>query len=395
MQSNKQHKYPDVEALRAAFPVTEHCAYLNHAATAPLSRPVHAAMSEFISDRRVMLGRAQRYENISDDLRAVLAWLINAAPEEIGFVQNTAYGLNIIANALPLRPGDNVIFCDMEFPANVYPWMNLQPQGIEARCISNDGGGLTVEALDQHADPRTRVVAASSVEFLTGFKNDLAALGAWCREHGAYFVVDGIQSLGAAPLDVRACQIDFLACGGPKWLMGPLGQGFIYCRDELLEELAPPFAGSMSMVGWEDWRDYNFTFLPGTRRFELGTENLVGQVGLLAAVRFLMKAGIPAIERWTLHLTDLLIEDLQQRGYAIASNLVPQHRSAIVSFSVPDDATEGGAGTDTGAETAFQKLADARVVVSKREQYIRVSPHCYNTEEEIARVSQVLGDVVV
>lgn len=389
IQSNRRHKYPDVEALRAAFPVTGHCAYLNHAATAPLPAPVRAAMSEFVSDRGVIYGYEQKYKSVSDDLRAVLAWLINAAPEEIGFVQNTGSGLNIIANALPLHPGDNVIFCDIEFPANVYPWMNLQRRGVEARCIPNDSGGLTVETLERHADPRTRVVAVSSVEFLTGFKNNLVALGAWCREHGAYFVVDGIQSLGAAPLDVCACQIDFLACGGPKWLMGPLGQGFIYCRNELLEELVPPFAGSMSMVGWKDWRDYNFTFLPGARRFELGTENLIGQVGLLAAVRFLMEAGIPAIERWTLHLTNLLIDDLQQRGYNIASNLAPQCRSAIVSFSVP------GNGATNGVDEAFRKLADAQVIVSKREQYIRVSPHCYNTEVEIARVGQVLGDVVV
>jgi cysteine desulfurase/selenocysteine lyase len=376
----------DVEALRAAFPVTEHCAYLNHAAVAPLSDPVRAAMSKCIADQGVIFNRQSRYEHIADDLRAVLAWLINGTPEEIALVQNTSAGINIIANALPLEPGDTVLFCDMEFPSNVYPWMNLQQRGtgIEARCISHDGGGLTVEALEKYADEHTRVVAVSSVEFLTGFKNDLEALGAWCREHGACFVVDGIQSLGAASLDVQACQIDFLSCGGPKWLMGPEGQGFIYCRQELLDELTPPAAGCLSVVGWEDWRDYDLTFLPDARRFELGTPNLVGRVGLLAAVRFLMEIGISAIERWTLHLNDLLIEDLQRRGYEIASNLEPKRRSAIVSFSVPGDVDE-----------AFQKLTDAKIVVSKREQYIRVSPHCYNTEEEIARVGDVLGDVTL
>jgi cysteine desulfurase/selenocysteine lyase len=381
MPSSGPTRYPDVDALRAAFPVTRHCTYLNHAAVAPLSDPVRAAMSEYVADGSVILGREHRYEHLSNDLRAVLAWLVNAAPEEIAFVQNTGEGINIIANALPLQEGDNVIFCDMEFPANVYPWMNLQRKGVEARCIPNDGGGLTVEALERYADPRTRVVAASSVEFLTGFKNDLQALGAWCREHGATFVVDAIQSLGAAPLDVQACHVDFLACGGPKWLMGPQGLGFIYCRHELLDGLSPPFAGSLSVAGWEDWRDYNLTFLPDARRFEIGTENQVGQVGLLAAVRFLMDAGIQAIERWTLHITDLLIEDLQCRGYTIASDLERKRRSAIVSFNIPGD-----------VDAAFRKLADAKVVVSKREQYIRISPHCYNTEEDIARVGEVLGN---
>ncbi|MBN1977500.1 MAG: aminotransferase class V-fold PLP-dependent enzyme [Anaerolineae bacterium] len=381
VQSRGPSRYPEVDALRAAFPVTKHCTYLNHAAIAPLSGPVRAAMSKFVADSGVIFGRESRYEHISNDLRAVLAWLINAAPEEIAFVQNTGSGINIIANALPLQDGDNVIFCDIEFPSNVYPWMNLRRKGVEARCVPNDGGGLTIDALERYADARTRVVAASSVEFLTGFKNDLQELGIWCREHGAYFVVDAIQSLGAAPLDVQACQIDFLACGGPKWLMGPLGLGFIYCRHELLDDLAPPFAGSLSVVGWEDWRDYNFTFLPDARRFEIGTENLIGQVGLLAAVRFLMEAGIQAIERWTLHLTDLLIEDLQRRGYHIASNLEQKRRSAIVSFDVPGD-----------VDKAFKKLTGAKVVVSKRERHIRVSPHCYNTEAEIARVGDILGN---
>jgi cysteine desulfurase/selenocysteine lyase len=380
-QGSYQSRYPDVEALRAAFPATKHCTYLNHASVAPLPDPVRAAMSKFIADRGVLFDRERRYEHISDDLRAVLAWLINGTPQEIAFVQNTSEGLNIIAKALPLQPGDNVLFCDMEFPSNVYPWMNLRRHGIEARCIPHDGGGLTVEALEVHADERTRVVAVSSVEFLTGFKNDLQALGAWCREHGAYFVVDGIQSLGVASLDVQACQIDFLSCGGPTWLMGPPGQGFVYCRQELLDELLPPFAGCLSVVDRDRPHTYDLTFRTGACRFELGCANTVGQVGLLAAARFLMEIGIPTIERWTLHLTDLLIEEIRRRGFAIASNVQPKRRSAIVAFSVPGNVDE-----------AFRLLADAKVVVSKHERTIRVSPHCYNTEEEITQVCEVLGE---
>ncbi|HEY73483.1 MAG: hypothetical protein B6I35_00560 [Anaerolineaceae bacterium 4572_32.2] len=380
--NNTQPRYHNVEALRAAFPVTKHCTYLNHAAVAPLPNPVRAAMSKFITDRGAMFGRERRYETISDDLRGVLAWLINGTPEEIALVQNTSEGLNIVANGLPLQAGDNVIFCDMEFPSNVYPWMNLQRKGVKTRCIPHDGGGLTVEALERHADEHTRVVTVSAVQFLTGFKSDLPALGTWCQEHEAYFVVDGIQALGVAPVDVQACQIDFLSCGGPKWLMGPKGQGFIYCREELLDEILTPFAGCVSVAGWENWRDYNLTFLPDARRFELGSANTIGQIGLLAAVRFLMEVGIPSIEQWTLQLTDLLIAILKQHNYAIASNLNPKRRAAIVSFSAPGD-----------VDKVFQKLTDAKVVVSRREQYIRISPHCYNTEEEIVRVGKVLGDV--
>jgi selenocysteine lyase/cysteine desulfurase len=163
--------------------------------------------------------------------------------------------------------------------------------------------------------------------------------------------------------------------------MGPAGQGFIYCRRELIDRLQPTFAGCVSVAGWEKWRDYDLTFLPGASRFELGCANFVGQVGLLAAARLLLNVGIETIERWLLHLTDLLIDDLQQHGYEIASNLTPQHRSAIVSFSVPGS-----------PDSAHEQLTAAGIVTSRREHFIRVSPHCYNTEDEVLRVGEVLGN---
>ncbi len=371
--------YVDVSSLRDLFPVTQQCAYLNHAAIGTLSDPVRRAITSYLAHRATS-GEPGPYEHLSDELRGALGRLINASPEEIAFVQNTSEGLNIIANGLPLRPGDNAVFCDMEFPSNVYPWMNLQRRGVETRCIPHEGGGLTVESLETHADDHTRVVAVSSVQFLTGFRTDLQALGDWCQTHDVLLVVDGIQSVGVLPMDVRACHIDFLSCGGPKWLMGPAGQGFIYVQAELLEKLDPPFAGCVSVVGWEAWRDYDLTFLPAAQRFELGCSNFVGQVGLLAAVELLLDTGIESIATWTLHLTDLLTRDLTELGYPIASNLSPQHRSSIVSFAVPG-----------GAEAAHEQLARAGVVVSKREEFIRVSPHCYNTEEEIHLVGDTLG----
>ena len=369
-QSSYRSRYPDVEALRAAFPTTKYCTYLNHAVAAPMPDPVRAAMSKFIADRGVLFDREHRYEHVGSELRGVLAWLINGTPQEIAFVQDTNESLNIIAHALPLQPGENVVSCDTALPSHVYPWTNLQHRGLETRRIPHDGGGLTVQALETYADERTRVVVVSSVELLTGFRNDLQALGAWCQEHGAYFVVDGTQSVGVAPLDVQACHIDFLSCDGPTWLMGPPGQGFIYCRQELVDELGPPLAAYFAGAG----QDLH------AGRFELGRANTVGLVGLLAAVRFLMDIGILTIERRTLHLTELLIADIQQRGYEIVSSLQPKRRSAIVALRVTGD-----------ADAALRRLTDAKITVSKHKQVIRVSPHYYNTEEEVARVGEVLG----
>jgi cysteine desulfurase/selenocysteine lyase len=367
-----------LEELRREFPLTEELTYLNHAATSPLPARTRAAMTRFIEARRFVRRAWEEYETLDQDLRQALGQLINASPEEIALVQNTAEGINVAAHALPLQPGDNVIFCDMEYPANVYPWMNLERRGVEARIVPNREGGLALDDLEEYVDQQTRVVAVSSVEFLTGFRNDLQGIGELCKAKGIYFVVDGIQSLGVIPLDVRECQIDLLSCGGPKWLMGPCGQGFFFCRRELIEEMNPPYAGAMSVVDFMNFRDYNLTFLPDAKRFEVGTPNLVGIAGLLASVNLLLEVGIEEICRWTLHLTDVLIEDLQERGYEIASCLRPEHRSAIVSFSTPN------------VESDYEKLTANKVIVSLRENYIRVSPHGYNTEEEVLRVGQVL-----
>lgn len=367
-----------LDELRQEFPLTEELTYLDHAATAPLPGRTRAAMTRFIELRRFVDRAWEEYETLDQDLRQVLAQLINASPEEIALVQNTAEGLNIAAHALPLQPGDNVIFCDMEYPANVYPWMNLEQQGVEARIVPHREGGLALDDLEATVDQRTRVVAASSVEFLTGFRNDLQSIGELCKTRGIYFVVDGIQSLGAIPLDVAKCHIDLLSCGGPKWLMGPCGQGFLFCRRELIEEMQPDYAGATSVVDFLNFRDYDLTFLSDARRFELGTPNLVGMVGLMTSVNLLLEVGIEEIQRWTLHLTDVLIEDLQERGYQIASCLRPEHRSAIVSFPTPN------------VEADYEKLIAHQIIVSLRENYIRVSPHGYNTEEEVLRVGQVL-----
>jgi len=337
-------------------------------------------MTSFIETRRFVRRAREEYETLDQDLRQALGQLINASPEEIALVQNTAEGINIGAHAIPFQPGDNVILCDMEYPANVYPWLNLERRGVEARIIPHREGGLALDDLEATLDERTKAIAVSSVEFLTGFRNDLQSIGKLCRARGIYFVVDGIQSLGVIPLDVRECQIDLLSCGGPKWLMGPCGQGFLFCRQELLEEMIPAYAGATSVVDFLNFRDYDLTFLPDAKRFELGTNNLVGEVGLLASVNLLLEVGIEEIRRWTLHLTAVLIEDLQKRGYQIASCLRPEHRSAIVSFSTPD------------VEAAYEKLIANKVIVALRENYIRVSPHCYNTEEEVLQVGQVLGD---
>ena len=376
--------HPALAAFRHEMrEATASTVYLDHAAVAPLPHRVREAMSDYVARRGVTFRLADEMGDVVTRARQTLARLVGATTDEIALVQNTSHGLNIAAQSLPFEQGDNVIFCDAEFPSNVYPWMLLERQrGVEARCIPHDGGGLTIAALESHADERTRAVTVSSIEFLTGFRTDLEAIGQWCHERDIYFVVDGIQSVGAAPLDVVACQADFMSCGGPKWLMGPMGVGFLYCRRELLEQITPPMAGCVSVSGWEDWLDYDLTFLPDAARFHLGGTNVVGVVGLMAAAELMLQVGVETIQEHTLRLTAGLIADLERRGYRVVSNQEPHRRSAIVSFAVPGSPQE-----------ALTRLKEAGVAVSLRETYIRVSPHGYNTSQEVARVGEVLGDV--
>jgi len=369
--------------FRAQFPLVSEYVFLNHAAVASLPICVVQAMENYLFHRQY--GPKYRDELISsfEDARSAIAALVNASPDEIAFVENTATGISMVANGLPLKPGDEVILTDMEYPANVYPWMNLAQKEVQVRIIPHRRGGLDVGVLKTVVTEHTKVVAVSTVEFLSGYRTDLAAMGAFCRQRGIYFVVDAIQSLGVIPMDVRVYQIDFLATGGPKWLLGPQGQGFLFCRREVITDVHPVLTGAGGVANEDDYLDYDMTFLSNADRFHIGTPNGVGIAGLKAAVEMLTAVGIAKIETRVLELTDLFIEELQKRGYSIFSNLEPQHRSGIVTFEVPD------------ADATYAKLTAQKVLVSCRwdargKKYIRVSPHGYNNEQDIARFLEVL-----
>src|SRR5450432_879714 len=206
-----------------------------------------------------------------------LRQLINAASiDEIVGLSSTSTALNIVAQSLPWQAGDNVVLVDGEFPSNVYPWMRLQDrQGVEVRLIPNQPG-MTLEALAPFVDARTRVVTASMVQFFSGHRTDLAAIGHFCREKGILFVVDGIQAVGHFPVDVQAMGIDIFASGGQKSLMGPPGIGFLYVRRDLADSMRPALIGANSVVDFMHWLKYDLTPLPGAARFALGTTNFGG-----------------------------------------------------------------------------------------------------------------------
>lgn len=373
---------PELSRYRAEFPITEHCTFLSHAAISPLNRRAAEAVQTHMNLVQTTPFTAF-YEDIYTivtHLRQRLATLINArSTDEIAMMPNTATGINTAAVSLPLQPGDNVLVLDGDYPANVYPWMNLAYRGILTKVVPQHEGGLNLDALEQRIDQRTKVIALSTVMFATGFRNDIAAVGKLCHERGIFFVVDGIQSLGAFPLDVQACHIDMLAAGSQKWLLSAPGSGFLYCRQELLDQLVPgAYVGAASFVDPMNFLDYNFTFPRSADRFNLGTSNWMGMVALHATLTLLQEVGIDRINEQIGMLIDALIQDLTERGYRLSASTAPEHRSGIVVAQVPD------------AEEASARLNDAGIVVTSRGGGVRIAPHFYNTLEEVLRVGEAL-----
>jgi cysteine desulfurase / selenocysteine lyase len=373
----------DLSSVRSEFPLTQQQVYFNHAGIGPIPTATRRTIEELASILADFHDLGKAFGEHVINTRKTVARLINAQAEEIAFMQNTAEGMNVAAHSLPLLPGDNVLLCDQEYPAVSYPFMNLDKRrGITTKVMPNDGGGTTVELLERHVDARTRVVAVSTVEFATGFRTDMQAIGDWCHARGIWFVVDGIQSLGVEPMDVKAWHIDFLASGGHKWMLTPAGQGFLYVNQERLDELKPPFAGASSVANAGNFLEYDLTPASGAQRFELGVSNLIGIAGMNTSLTFLQSLGIAAIDTWTLHLTDLLLCELDRLGYQPLVNRNPRHRSAIVIFKAPGDG---------GDEAAVEKLKDAKVAYALRGGGIRLAPHCYNSEDEVARIVDALG----
>lgn len=379
----------DLTAARRHFDVTErNITYLNHAGISPLPRPVKQAMIDVLD--AIAAGGSTTFREILDPLMESLprraAQLVNAQPEEVALVPNTSTGLNLIAHSLPLQAGDNVILCDVEFPSNVYPWMNLQQEGVETRLVPAVDGGLSLEAIDAVRDARTRVVAVSAVQFFTGRREDLAAIGQYCEQHGLWLVVDAIQAAGIVPIDMQAMGIHALATGGQKALCGPPGQGFMVVREALIEQMQPVFMGPLSVVNWEHWLDYDTSLQPLAGRFQLGTSNVASLAGLNAALKLLLDLGVENIAEWVIHLSSTAIDRLNARGFHTVTPREPERHANIVTLAWP--------GEPAPVVEALQRegivLCEHRDAQNK--PYLRLSSHCYNTEAEIHRVIQSLED---
>ena len=314
-------------------------------------------------------------------MRARVASLINAHPDEVAFTKNTSEGISFVANGLHWQTGDNVVITNVEFPANVYPWQALRARGVEVRMVLEEDGRIPLERVMEMINTRTRVVSISSVQFASGFRTDLATLGEYCQSKGVFLCVDAIQSLGAFPIDVKAMNIDFLAADGHKWLCAPDGSGTFYVRKELQGHLHPTTIGWISMKDPFKYGKYQFEFADSCRRYEAGSYNLPGILALGSAVELALEIGIENIARRLLDLTNRLTVGLREKGYRVISAREATEASSIVAFM-----------SDVHPHDPIQRHLEIehRIVIAVRCGRLRASPHYYNTEREIDQLIEVL-----
>jgi len=376
------------ESIRSLFPVTQKFIYMNHAAVSPLSTPVRDAMVGITDD--VMLNGTGNYDDwyrTYELARTSAARLVNSQPHEIAFLPNTSTAISTLANGLELKAGDNVVSCEVEFPANVYPWMRLKEElGFTMKLAPERDGRVDPDELISLIDDRTRILTLSWVQFASGFRSNLARIGKACRERGVFFMVDAIQGLGALTLDVERDFVDAFAADGHKYLLGTEGAALLFVSDRVIDRVKPTVLGWTSVKKYEQFShwapDHKLDYRDGALRFECGSLNTVGVYGLRAALDLFLEVGPEKVEEYILSLSDYLADRLADKGYNVVSPRRTGESSAIVCCTHPR----------LSAGALFGALRSQDIITAPRMDRLRISPHFYNTREEVDALIKALPD---
>ncbi|WP_422368719.1 aminotransferase class V-fold PLP-dependent enzyme [Pelagibius sp.] len=373
-----------IRSIGDLFPIKKKRSYLNNASIGPMSEPVLEAVEDFLHDVRDNGRNNYPYwcRHADTTIKNRIGRLIGASGDEIAFTKNTTEGLGFVANGLDWREGDNVVLPDIEYPSNVYCWMNLKKRGVEIRWVKNRDGYVPLDAIRDAITPRTRLISLSPVQFSNGFRQDLALISQLCAERGVLLNLDAIQWIGALRMDVSQHRINFMSAGGHKWLLAPIGTGFFYCNSESLNQLAPPTVGYHTVDKGEAHLDYELIYRPGAGRFEEALVNFPGIWGLDAAVKLQLAVGTMEIERHILDLTAYAADALQRLGCRIASPMSEQARSGLLSFTVPN----------ADGEQIEARLRDEAVDIAVRDGRLRASPSFFNDAGDIDRLVSVIAD---
>jgi cysteine desulfurase/selenocysteine lyase len=359
------------------FPVREQLIYLNTAAVSPLCRPAAEAM-KWLADDGLNFGSLHydQWLEAYERVRVGAARMIHADRSEIALVKNTSEGICLIAGGIDWRPGDRVVAFREEFPSNLYPWKLVEQRGVAVTWLSVEDPLDRIEEAVRGA----RLLSISFVQFLSGYRAPIQAIGEICHRNRCIFMVDAIQGLGAFPLDVRASHIDALAADGHKWMTGPEGCGVLYISQALQDEVRPVEFGWSNVAGYNDYASRDMTLRPDAGRYECGTLTTIGCFGLAAAIEFLLEVGIGEISPVVQSLADRIADGARTKGYELASERTPETGAGIVSFRKP--------GVDT--VKIVEHLRAHGIATAARAGWVRTSPHFYIQPQEIDRMLELL-----
>ena len=371
----------EVSKARDFFPHTKtDIIYFNHAATGPLSTFVTDKLNEYIKERS--FERIDNFPKVGEYAKSTkedLGKYLNCTADRIAFTDNTTNGINILASGINWNKGDRILLNDIEFPANVYPFLNLQKEGVLIDFVKSHNGIVSAEDIISNIKPDTKLVSISFVQFLTGYRADLEKIGRYCKEKEIIFCVDAIQGLGALQLDVKKCNIDFLSCGTQKWMLGLQGFAFIYLTEDLQNKLQPKYAGWLSVENSWDFLHYELIPRKSAERYQYGTISHIGVFAFRGVLDFFQLFNWGDIEKQTIEVASYLSDQLGEIGIeTYLAGCSKENLSGIVSFKHNE------------SQKVYDYLADNQVSCAVREGIIRLSPHFYNTFEECDKLVSIL-----
>ncbi|MEQ1826738.1 MAG: aminotransferase class V-fold PLP-dependent enzyme [Pirellula sp.] len=404
----KVHENKAKVKLRAMMPAAQNYAYFDHAAVGPIPRPAAEAIRRWL-DQSLNHGDVfwPEWSAAASQLRQSAACLLHCNNSEIGLIPNTTFGINVVAQGYPwnARSKDNVVVLENEFSSNLLPWANLERRGVEVRKVPvAPDGVVSLDSIRQRIDGSTRIVAVSWVGYLSGYRVDLAALCDMVHGAGAQLFVDAIQGLGVFSLNTSSIPIDYLAADGHKWMLGPEGAGILYIRQDNLERLEPLMLGWGSLKMAHQFQTAEMVIKQDASRYEGGSSNFAGQIGLSESLRVLLSFGcnqaVNPIAEAVLENAACIEDRLRSIGAKLhgarsrerrgqgadnespnRNQISPNELSGIVTFTLGErDPME-----------IRKALLKEQIVLSVRHGCLRVATHAYNTSEDIDRLIEGLN----
>ena len=369
-----------LDEIRDLFPVARNgYVYMNHAAISPLPTPTFEETMRWLEIRNS--GAVENFEEgmqTIEDTRNRVASYINAkSPEQITFVGNTSDAISAITEGMQWDKGDEIILNTLEFPTNVQPFRRLENKGVNIRYVESNNHRVYAHDIEALITPNTKLVSISAVQYLSGFRADLKRIGELCSSRDIYFVVDGIQALGASPIDVQTCRIDALATGAHKWLMSPMGIGFLFLSEKMQAALEPYKTGWLSVEDPWELSKFEKAWLPVSRHLETGTPNIIGISGLGSSLALFEGIGTEAVRKHIQFLSGYVLNRIESKNnITVITPDDNNQRMGIATFKVHSS-------PDLDLDSVLGALKEKDIAISAREGFFRISPHMYNTEEEI------------